>query len=51
HLNRALIRWVQRKYKKLARHKRRATYWLGRIAKREPQLFVHWQMGIVPAAG
>ncbi|RIV16403.1 group II intron reverse transcriptase/maturase, partial [Alicyclobacillaceae bacterium I2511] len=42
HLNRALIRWVQRKYKKLARHKRRATYWLGRIAKREPQLFVHW---------
>lgn len=51
HMDRALIRWVQRKYKKFAIHKRRATYWLGKIARREPKLFVHWQMGIRPAAG
>jgi len=51
HVNRALIRWAKRKYKKLARHQRRATAWLGRIARREQKLFVQWQMGIVPGAG
>jgi len=50
HMDRALIRWVRRKYKKLSRHQRRATYWLGRIARREPKLFSHWQMGIYPTA-
>lgn len=48
HLNRALVRWVRRKYKKLAIHRRRAEDWLGRIAKRDPKLFAHWQMGILP---
>jgi len=50
-LNRAIIHWARRKYKRLARHRRRAEYWLGRIARREPQLFAHWQMGILPTAG
>ncbi|MEA4884113.1 MAG: group II intron reverse transcriptase/maturase [Clostridia bacterium] len=50
YLNRALVRWVQRKYKKLV-HQRRATYWLGRIARREPRLSAHWQLGILPSAG
>jgi RNA-directed DNA polymerase len=51
HLDRALVRWVVRKYKKLYRHKRRATHWLGQIARREPNLFAHWRLGIRPAAG
>jgi len=51
HMNRALVHWARRKYKKLSRHRRRAEHWLGRIARREPQLFAHWQMGILPAAG
>ena len=51
HINRALVRWAQRKYKKLARHRRRAEHWLGRIAQRQPELFAHWQMGILPAVG
>ena len=51
HMNKALIRWVQRKYKRFAIHKRRATYWLGKIAKRDAKLFVHWEMGICPEAG
>jgi RNA-directed DNA polymerase len=51
HMNRALVRWVQRKYKKFARHKRRAQDWLGKIARRDSKLFVHWQMGIFPGAG
>jgi RNA-directed DNA polymerase len=50
HINRALIHWARRKYKKLERHKKRAENWLGRIAKREPQLFAHWKLGILPTA-
>jgi RNA-directed DNA polymerase len=51
HMNRALTRWALRKYKKLAGHKRRARHWLGKIARRDSKLFVHWQMGIFPEAG
>lgn len=51
HMNRALVHWARRKFKRLSRHRRRAEYWLGRIAQREPQLFAHWQMGILPTAG
>lgn len=51
HMDRALVRWVRRKYKKFTRHHRRAAYWLSKIARREQKLFVHWQMGIYPAAG
>ncbi len=48
HMNKALTHWARRKYKKLARHRTRAENWLGRIAIREPKLFSHWQMGILP---
>ena len=51
HMDQALIRWARRKHKKLANHQRRSTYWIGRIARREPKLFAHWQLGIYPAAG
>jgi RNA-directed DNA polymerase len=50
-LNRALIRWAMRKFKKLRAHKQRACHWLGRMARQEPKLFVHWQMGIFPGVG
>ncbi|WP_376769470.1 group II intron maturase-specific domain-containing protein [Paenibacillus plantarum] len=33
HMNEALIHWSRRKYKKLERHKTRATNWMGRLAK------------------
>jgi RNA-directed DNA polymerase len=51
HVNRALVHWAQRKYKRLYRHRRRAEHWLGNLAKREPRLFSHWKMGILPSAG
>jgi RNA-directed DNA polymerase len=52
HLNGHLVRWARRKYKKLSRHQRRAEYWLGRIACREPRLFAHWQLlSAKPTAG
>jgi RNA-directed DNA polymerase len=51
HLNSALVHWVRRKYKRFSRHRRNAEHWLGRLSRRSPKLFVHWQMGILPSAG
>ena len=39
----ALVRWLRRKYKKLRRHPGRSFQWLWRVARRQPQLFVHWR--------
>lgn len=50
-LERSLVYWARRKYKRLRWHQRQAAHWLGRIARREPRLFVSWQLGICPAAG
>jgi len=51
HLNRALVYWARRKYKRLSRHRRRAEHWLRSIARREPRLFAHWQMRGRPSVG
>ncbi len=51
HLERALVAWVCRKYRRFRRRERAATHWLGRIARREPNLFAHWQLGVRPATG
>jgi RNA-directed DNA polymerase len=47
-LNRALVRWACRKYKRLKRRERRATRWLAEIARRDPGLFAHWRLGVRP---
>lgn len=52
HLNEALAAWVRRKYKNRFRCRERASmHWLGRVARRDRNLFVLWQLGIVPEAG
>jgi RNA-directed DNA polymerase len=51
HLNDILVRWAMRKFKRLRHHLTKAVLWLGRIAKRQPQLFPHWQFGARPTAG
>jgi RNA-directed DNA polymerase len=51
HLDRALAAWACRKYRRFRRRERAATHWLGRIARRNPDLFVHWKLGVRPAAG
>lgn len=51
HLNRALVRWAMRKYKRFRGHKTRAWQWLAAQAKRRPGLFPHWRAGFVPYAG
>ena len=42
-LNRCLVVWATRKFKQLRRHRRRAAYWLRRIALKEPNLYAHWR--------
>ena len=51
HLNEALAAWARRKYKRLRRRARASMHWLGRIALRDPKLFVLWQLGVRPEAG
>lgn len=45
-LDRTLVRWACRKYKKLQGHQRRAAQWLQRITRRDPQLWAHWELGV-----
>lgn len=50
HINRALVRWAMRKFKKLRGHKSRAVEWVERIAQQRPHLFAHWRAGHAFAA-
>lgn len=50
HLDRYLVRWARRKYKRLQGHKRRARIWLRELANRQPDMFAHWTL-VYPAAG
>jgi RNA-directed DNA polymerase len=47
-INRYLIRWVCRKFKRFFRQKRRARRFLDRLAHARPDLFVHWRLGVFP---
>jgi len=47
-LNRHLMRWACRKYKRLKRRERKAMHWLAEVARRAPRLFVHWRFGLRP---
>jgi RNA-directed DNA polymerase len=49
-VNLALVHWAKRKYKKF-RNTAQAYKWLCRCAKTRPNLFVHWEMGLMPTAG
>jgi len=51
HLNEALAAWVRRKYKQYRNRERSSMHWLGRIARRDPKLFVLWELGVQPEAG
>ena len=51
HFNEALARWARRKFKRFRRRERASMHWLGCIARRDPSLFVLWQLGVRPEAG
>lgn len=42
YIDRVIVRWAMRKYKRLRGHKTRAFAWLDRVKRRSPGLFVHW---------
>ncbi len=50
-LNEHLARWAMRKYKRLRDRPRRARRFLAKVALREPDLFIHWTLGLQPSAG
>jgi hypothetical protein len=50
YVNQCILKWVRRKYKK-RKHKRRAEYWLGKVAQRDTTLFAHWRFGVLPTVG
>ena len=47
-INNYLLRWAMQKYKRLKNRTTRARAWLASIAGRQPQLFVHWRLGLLP---
>jgi RNA-directed DNA polymerase len=47
HFNQTLVAWARRKYKRLRRHKTRASIFVERISERSPRLFEHWRRGMV----
>ena len=51
HVDAYLVRWLMRKYKALARHKRRAWQALGQLIASTPRAFVHWERRHATAVG
>jgi RNA-directed DNA polymerase len=43
-LDRRLVRWSMRKFKRLRGHQRKASHWLSGVALRQPGLFAHWRL-------
>lgn len=47
YINTSLVRWAQRKYKALRRHKSNAGQFLKELSESIPGLFAHWKAGMV----
>ena len=47
-VHRRLIKWARCKYKRFKNNQRRAIEWLRKLAQREPNMFPHWTLGILP---
>ncbi|NJL26237.1 MAG: group II intron reverse transcriptase/maturase [Calothrix sp. SM1_5_4] len=49
HVNKTLVAWAMRKFRRLKGHKTRASLFLESVAETRRALFVHWQNGTVGA--
>lgn len=49
YFNQCLARWVMFTYRRFRRNKRKAVSWLQEVARRTPELFVHWEKGYTPS--
>jgi len=47
-INRILVKWAMCKYKRFRGREHRAREWMREIAKREPNMFAHWTLMILP---
>ncbi len=47
HFDKTLVRWAKHKYKQLRGSIKRTINFLENIRKREPNLFVHWKIGVI----
>src|SRR5438105_3417913 len=47
-LNRRLVQWARRKYKRFRERQRQAWTWLRRLSRSASSPFVHWRAGFVP---
>ena len=47
-INRLLVRWAKKKYKRFTRSRLKAQKWLRRISDRDPNLFYMWTLGVKP---
>jgi RNA-directed DNA polymerase len=45
-VNRTLLRWAMRKFKRFNAHKVRASHFLQKLARGDMGLFVHWRIGM-----
>ncbi len=49
HINRTLVAWAMRKYRRFRNRKVWAAKFIERISKQRPTLFVHWRSGMIGA--
>lgn len=47
HFNRILVKWAMRKFKRFYHRKKKTVAFFRRVAKDQPDLFVHWRIGMV----
>lgn len=47
HFTKILVKWAMKKYKRYKRHKIRAIKYIMGIARNNPSLFAHWEIGII----
>ena len=49
HINKSLVAWAMRKYKRFRNSKTRAGAFLQKVSRKCPQLFAHWKFGTAGA--
>jgi RNA-directed DNA polymerase len=48
-VNRYLVQWVRRKYKRFSNHKQRAKRYLDQYARANAHVFIPWRLGVFPS--
>jgi len=46
YVNQTLLAWATRKFKRFSTHKIRASQFLQKLARDNPNLLIHWRLGL-----